>query len=154
LNTFVTWTDALSVGIDAIDAQHRVLVDLVNEMHDAMVRNYGNQVVDDILTRLAEYARIHFALEEGLMRMQGYPRLEEHKQEHLDLISRLNDLRARFDSGNTKLSMELMDLLKFWLTTHIMESDQHYARFFVESGALSSQAQRSWIFRIWDHLND
>lgn len=154
MEKFVAWTDALSVGVDAIDAQHRVLVGLVNEMHEAIQRHAGDQVVGGVLNRLGEYTRIHFATEESLMRMQGYPDLEAHKQEHVELLERLNDLRERFDSGNAELSVELMDLLRFWLTRHMMESDQRYARFFVESGALASPDRRSWIVRLWDYLND
>ena len=33
---FIEWTDDLSVGIEEIDEQHKVLVGLVNEMHEAI----------------------------------------------------------------------------------------------------------------------
>ena len=36
MGKFIEWSEVLSVGIDEIDAQHRVLVDLINEMHDAI----------------------------------------------------------------------------------------------------------------------
>ncbi len=34
---FVEWSDELSVGVEEIDEQHKVLVGLVNEMHEAIL---------------------------------------------------------------------------------------------------------------------
>jgi hemerythrin len=106
-----------------------------------------------VLTRLGEYTRIHFAVEESLMRLLGYPDLERHKEEHAELMTRLQELRQRFESGSSALDGDLMSLLKVWLTRHIMESDQQYAQFFVESGLSSRQRRRASRTRAWDHLH-
>ena len=36
MSKFVEWSNELSVGIEEIDAQHKVLVDLLNEIHEAI----------------------------------------------------------------------------------------------------------------------
>ncbi|MEW8498684.1 MAG: hemerythrin domain-containing protein, partial [Candidatus Thiodiazotropha taylori] len=69
MGKFVEWSDALSVGIEEIDEQHKMLVDLVNKMHEAIHQRHGSDVVKSILGDLAEYTRIHFAVEESLMRI-------------------------------------------------------------------------------------
>jgi len=153
MTKLVEWSDSLSVGIDEIDAQHRVLVNLVNEMHQAIEQGRGSEAVGAVLTRLGEYTRIHFAVEESLMRLLGYPDLERHKEEHAELMTRLQELRQRFESGSSALDGDLMSLLKVWLTRHIMESDQQYAQFFVESGLSSRQRRRASRTRAWDHLH-
>jgi len=153
MTKLVEWSDSLSVGIDEIDAQHRVLVNLVNEMHEAIEQGRGSEAVGVVLTRLGEYTRIHFAVEESLMRLLGYPDLERHKEEHAELMTRLQELRQRFESGSSALDGDLMSLLKVWLTRHIMESDQQYAQFFVESGLSSRQRRRASRTRAWDHLH-
>lgn len=153
MSNSVAWSDALSVGVDELDAQHKVLVGLVNEMHNAIDQGYGDEVVESILTRLTEYTRIHFAVEESLMRLAGYPDLEAHREEHRALIVQINTLRGRADTGEPAISVELMHFLKDWLTTHIMVSDQAYARYFAESGSWPRVKKRSWTSRLWDHLH-
>jgi hemerythrin len=153
MSKLVEWSDALSVGVDELDAQHKVLVGLINEMHAAIEERRGRDVVESILTRLAEYTRIHFAVEESLMQLLGFPDYDAHKQEHRELIVQVNALRRKVDNGETAIDFELMDFLKGWLTRHIMESDQEYARYFTESGSLPRLKKRSWTSRLWDHLH-
>ncbi len=150
---FVEWSDVLSVGIEEIDAQHQVLVGLVNEMHEAIHQRHGSGVVREVLTKLAEYTKIHFAVEESLMRILGYPGYEEHKAQHEELIASMLELQRKVDSGKTAIGFELMHFLKIWLTKHIMESDQQYAQFFVDAGAKPKLRKRSWAGRLWEHLH-
>jgi hemerythrin len=44
---------------------------------------------------LDEYTRVHFAVEESLMRILHYPDYERHKEEHDKLIAQLAELRTR-----------------------------------------------------------
>ena len=150
---FVEWSDVLSVGIEEIDAQHKVLVGLVNEMHEAIHQRHGSEVVGDILEQLADYTRIHFAVEESLMRILGYPGYEEHKLEHEELIQHVHELQHKVETGKTSIGFELMLFLKGWLTNHIMESDQQYAEFFIEAGAKPKLRKKSWASRMWEHLH-
>ena len=53
----IEWNDELSVGIQEIDEQHKVLVGLVNEMHDAIHARHGSEVSSEILARLCHRAR-------------------------------------------------------------------------------------------------
>ncbi len=152
MGKFIEWSDVLSVGIDEIDSQHKVLVDLINEMHEAIHQRHGSGVVRDVLSKLAEYTKIHFAVEESLMRILGYPDYEEHKAQHQELIHSMMDLQQKVDSGKTAIGFELMHFLKIWLTNHIMESDQEYGEYFVEAGVMPRFKKKSWAGRLWDHL--
>lgn len=150
---FVEWSKALSVGIEEIDAQHQVLLDLINEMHDAIHQRHSSEVVDGVLQRLSEYTRVHFAVEESLMRILGYPGYEGHKVEHEALLLNVQGLMNKVGSNKAAIGFELMHFLKIWLTKHIMESDQMYAEYFVEAGAAPRLKKRSWAVRMWDHLH-
>ena len=151
MGALIEWNDGLSVGIQEIDEQHKVLVELVNELNQAMKERHGNDVVSDILARLDEYTRIHFAVEESLMRMLGYPAFEEHKGEHEALIDDLSGLRERFASGQQALSFELMHFLRMWLTNHIQETDMEYSRFFLDRGVKAKWEKKSGglLGRFW-----
>ena len=73
MSTFIEWSNELSVGIEEIDAQHKVLVDLLNQTHGAIQQRHIAQVTNDIIDQLSEYTRVHFAVEESLMRILHYP---------------------------------------------------------------------------------
>jgi hemerythrin len=153
MGTFIEWSDTLSVGIEEIDSQHQVLVELVNEMHDAIHQRRGSEVVRHVLGRLAEYTKIHFAVEESLMRILGYPGYEEHKVQHEELVRSMLDLQRKVATGKTAIGFELMHFLKIWLTKHIMESDQQYGQYFVNAGVRTRFKRRSWAGRLWEHLH-
>lgn len=153
MGKFVEWSDALSVGIEEIDNQHKVLVALVNEMHEGIHQRRGSDVVKDVLKKLGDYTKIHFAVEESLMRILGYPGYEDHKIQHEELIAHMNELIEKVETGKTAIGFELMHFLKVWLTKHIMESDMQYTEFFLKAGAKPRLHKRSWAERLWDHVH-
>lgn len=153
MSKFVEWSNELSVGIEEIDTQHQVLVDLLNQIHEAIQQRHGAEVTQDIVLKLDEYTRVHFAVEESLMRILHYPDYERHKEEHDQLVARLAGLHAKLDEGKGALGFELAQLLKHWLTKHIMEVDQRYVSHFLARGIspeLSKSA--SWTQRFWRSL--
>jgi len=149
MSNFVEWSDALSVGIEEIDEQHKVLVELVNRMHQAIHERRGSDVVKGILAELVDYTRIHFAVEESLMRILDYPGYEQHKIVHEELFRHVIQLQGKVESGKTSIGFELMHFLKNWLTKHIMEEDMEYSSFFLSAGAKPRLAKKSWIKRLW-----
>jgi len=149
MSAFVEWSDTLSVGIEEIDAQHKVLVDLINRMHDAIHKRKGSEVVKEILVELADYTRIHFAVEESLMRILNYPGYDEHKLIHEELLGHVIELVEKVESGKTAIGFELMHFLKTWLTKHIMEEDMQYTSHFLAAGANPRVTKKSWIKKLW-----
>lgn len=149
MSNFVEWSDALSVGIEEIDEQHKVLVDLINKMHEAIHQRHGSDVVNSILSDLADYTRIHFAVEESLMRILNYPGYEAHKQIHEELLGAVVDLQEKVAIGKKSIGFELMHFLKTWLTKHIMDEDMQYSGFFLAAGAQPKLGKKSWIKRLW-----
>ena len=131
MTKFVEWTGELSVGIEEIDEQHKVLIGLINQMHEAIQERHASDVVRDILDNLASYTKTHFVVEESLMRILNYPGYEDHKAVHEELLQHVIELKQKVDSGKTAIGFELMHFLKTWLTKHIMESDKAYSSHFL-----------------------
>ena len=152
MGKFVEWSDELSVGIEEIDEQHKVLVGLVNQMHDAIHRRHGSEMVQGVLAQLADYTRIHFAVEESLMRILNYPGYEAHKAQHEELVGHMLELQEKVAVGKTAIGFELMHFLKVWLTKHIMDDDKQYSAHFISAGASTQLHKRSWTQRLWDHI--
>lgn len=144
MTTLIDWDEQLSIGIQEIDEQHKVLVDLINELYRAMIEGHAREKNGEILGRLIEYTKTHFVVEESLMRIFGYKDYEGHKARHDDFIARLEDMRREYDSGDTKITLELMEFLKDWLSSHIMRTDTEYAPYFLKLGA-----KKSWFRKLW-----
>ncbi|KOR31285.1 hemerythrin [Achromatium sp. WMS2] len=146
---FLKWSEEISVGVEELDEQHKVLINMINNLHDAMQERRSHEVVSQIMVQLREYTRIHFAVEESLMRILGYPDYEEHKKQHEELMLSVKDLSQKIKDGKSSISFELMYFLKAWLTNHIMESDKQYTTHFLSSGANAKLRKRSWISSLW-----
>jgi len=130
----VTWSDDLSVNIRSIDDQHRQLLSLVNSLHDAMSSGMGQDVIGKTLDELVAYTKNHFANEERLMKAYAYPGYMIHKREHDMLTRQVVNLHQDFMSGKPVITVELMRVLKDWLTIHIKGSDQKYGPFLISKG--------------------
>lgn len=153
MSKFIEWSNELSMGIEEIDNQHQVLVDLLNQIHDAIQHHHGMEATRSIVTKLEEYTRVHFAVEESLMRILHYPQYEPHKKEHDKLIKQLDELREKLETGKASISFELAHFLKVWLTKHIMDVDKAYAPHFMAQGIRSELPKRSWVEKLKDSVS-
>jgi len=148
MSELLEWVDALSVGIEEIDNQHKELVRLLNQLHTAIWEKHGSAASMEILDKLVEYTRVHFTVEESLMRILGYPDYEHHRQEHEKLISQVIELQRKLKSGEANISFELLHFLKNWLTHHILGTDKAYAPYFLSKGAKSTSSKKSF-WKLW-----
>jgi hemerythrin len=122
------WKEAYSVRIPEIDAQHKQLIRLINDLHAAMLQRKGAEALDRILGDLVRYTDGHFAFEEALLQKRRYSGLAAHKTEHQQLTKQVVELRARVRAGTLAMTGQVMQFLKEWLANHILTRDQHYAR--------------------------
>lgn len=124
---FFKWLPAYSVRIDAIDEQHRELVNILNRLFVAVSRREGDKVIAGILDALVGYTRTHFALEEQLMRLAKYPALAEHQEEHRRLLEKLDALCQKHMLEDKPIYFEMLAFLKTWLREHIQGEDTKYS---------------------------
>ena len=134
--SFLDWNNSFSVGITDIDEQHKKLIELINISHDAMMCGKEDNVMESVLSNLAEYTVYHFTFEEDLMAETGYPQLEQHKIEHEKLKSKLSEIKAENSMSLISSNMRVMAFLQDWLIAHIMASDMHLGEYL----SLKSQA--------------
>ena len=124
----IVWKDSYSVRIPKIDAQHKILIDLTNQLHGAMLTGKAQEALAKILNDLVSYTDTHFAYEESLLISRRYSGLATHQQQHRALVGQVRELSEKFRGGRLTLSIETLQFLKNWLTSHILSSDQAYAR--------------------------
>jgi len=128
------WSDAYSVNIAAIDEQHKGLVDLINQLHSAMLRRQSGEVLGAILDELGTYVERHLSYEEELLRRYDFPGLAEHEAKHRDLRERVSEFRKDHASGRMVPTTALIDFLRKWLSEHILGTDRLYADFLNSEG--------------------
>lgn len=126
---FYDWNNSLSVNVDEIDRQHMQLIRMINNLFDAMSAGKGKEIIEKTLIELFNYTRQHFSMEENYMTQYNYPVLSLHKNEHDKLTRQVIELVNEFKSGNTTLSVKLMNFLKDWLNNHIIQNDKQFGVF-------------------------
>jgi methyl-accepting chemotaxis protein len=128
------WSNSLSVGIESIDSQHKVLIDLINDLFYEMNSTNGRQAVSSAFSKLNKYTESHFAYEENLFDKHNYAEKDAHKKIHKKLVAQVVDFQTQFDSGKKDVSLELMEFLKDWLLKHIKGTDKKYSSFLQSKG--------------------
>jgi len=129
----ITWNDSYSVKVKEMDDQHKKLIDLINQLHDAMKVGKGKEVVGNVLNVMTDYTRRHFASEENLMRIHGYSGYEEQKKAHDHMVTQVVDMKTKFENGSVH-SQQVISFLKDWLIRHIQGMDQKYGSYFNSKG--------------------
>jgi hemerythrin len=131
----ITWDDGLSVNVAEIDSQHKTLVGMLNDLHDAMKKGEGRRIIDGIVKGLVDYSITHFATEEKYFKLYNYHGTDAHTREHQDFIAQVSEFkRAAAARGGSGLSIEVMQFLKDWLLKHIKGSDKDYSAYFNQQG--------------------
>ena len=132
----VMWSEAMSVGVPALDADHRCLMRIIGLLQDVGEED-ASRVVDKVLETLAVYCRYHFAREEHLMREIDFPGIAFHQTEHEGFTAYLVRLRARRSGtdGDAAVARELLEYLTLWLSHHILIQDMAYKPYALRSGA-------------------
>ncbi len=113
------WKDEYSVGIAAVDHEHRELIDLINQVHDTF-RASGGPAVEGFFGDLFRAISAHFALEEHIMREAGYGRLREHKADHERLLDEIRDI---MDETAADRIDDLSTELDTWFSHHFRVHD-------------------------------
>jgi hemerythrin-like metal-binding protein len=130
----LNWGENYSVGVQAIDGQHKVLFNIINELHEAMLKGQAQTMTGTLLRKLAKYTQEHFTAEEAAMASAKYPGISDHKIKHRDLIKQVEGYIARFDKGEVTLNLHLLNFLRDWLATHIQKTDKEYGPWLNEHG--------------------
>ena len=131
---FVSWDDNLSVGIEMIDNDHKKLLTLINNLQTAVYYPTGEGFERQALEEVVNYTKYHFQREEDLMQKHGYPDYEAHKQQHEEMVSKVNGFVTAYEENREGAIEEATQFLKTWLINHIAGTDQRYTPYLREKG--------------------
>lgn len=138
---FIEWKPEFSVGIVGLDDDHRQLISLLNESHQALAmdEDQGRLALRSILESLIWYTRSHFRAEEVLMQHYAYPKFLSHRVEHERLTKQVTYFADSFKLGSDAISVEVATALEEeWLGKHILQCDAAYTQFFRANGMMDA----------------
>ena len=125
----ITWSDSYSVNSAPIDSQHKKLFALINDLHDAMLKGKGKDILGPTLDALMDYSREHFVAEEQMLEKLKYPELAVQKAEHAIFIKKISELQTLQKTGKLVLTMPVMEFLTSWMSNHILKNDKKYSTY-------------------------
>jgi hemerythrin len=122
---FFPWKDNYSLGIEEIDNQHKKLFLLINQLYTSFIEKKSDEVLNEILKELLDYARYHFDTEEKFLNEINYPKIKEHTAIHEDFTSKAVEFRHSFRKGSI-ITSSVMNFLRKWVSDHILIADRDY----------------------------
>jgi hemerythrin len=126
----IEWTQALSVGVEEIDDQHRELFLRAARLLDG-IRKGEPEELGALLDFLHEHAVLHFGAEEAYMRETGFRGYARHKAEHdrflSDLLALARDLER--SGAGVFMALRVNHWLARWLKDHVSGTDAELGKF-------------------------
>lgn len=132
------WKDDFSVNIKKINEQHQELFRIGTELYTLVSAKDGVDRYDEIMeaiSGLSDYTIKHFTYEEGLMKLNGYEKFDEHKKQHDAFVSKIKSIKAEdVDVRQRKVGMDLIVFIANWIENHILVTDMQYKDYLNEKG--------------------
>ena len=127
-------SDSLVSGFRSVDNEHHLQISLLAAVRRAVAEGTLGSRVEDLLNRFIDFTKVHFASEATLMRLYQYAQLDAHILEHERTMQQLEALRADWQAGRIKLTLDRMDRLADWIEDHISSADRAFGRYLVRLG--------------------
>lgn len=124
-------TKDLEVGVEAIDAQHRELIDRINTITRAGHMAFTKEETQRTIELLGKYIIKHFNDEEALQRRVNFPNYDWHKTQHQYYMNEFKVLKQEFDENgySAKFTLTLSKSMIDWLVKHIKSADAELGKF-------------------------
>lgn len=130
---FIRWEKRFELGIPVIDAQHKRLVALCNDLYLTIVRNKyrvmqpeWQEAFSDALRATVDYITTHFSDEEKLLSAVGYAELDSQKSQHRAFTAQIARTLKTFHQTTFQDAIEFVKFLYDWILHHIAVSDKQY----------------------------
>ena len=126
----IAWSDSLSVGVPAMDDEHRQFISRVNELNRAIIESEDKTVIERSMNRMLMQAADHFEHEEELLNRLKFPQLASHKAKHAELMAQFDRVVKEVEASTVSYIWARKALhLKQLLIDHLTQEDMMYRDF-------------------------
>ena len=134
MQTATTWDDISDsiecVGISFIDRDHKQLANYLVEINRIIIDLKSNKInmnlinkQKDVLTKLYDFAVVHFGREEKMIPKFKLNCLSIQKEQHTKILNMLKLILDSFSKGSTTITEDLKLKMLDWLVVHINKYD-------------------------------
>lgn len=115
----------MTTGVAEIDAQHKYLVDFINDLGYSIRKKYSPQDILKVLQVLKFYAEQHFGKEETCMEHYHCPAAGKNQKAHKVFAEKLREYQNEYETsgGSNDLAVRIHADLVDWTVNHIMTID-------------------------------
>ena len=144
---YVDWEDRLSIGVPIIDSQHKQLIAITNELHNAcqLSEDVAKDQFRKTLHDAIAYVKYHFSVEEQVMEKTAYPELAEQKKYHAEFKQEVQNNVAAFEGVKEFIPGNFVNYLRDWILFHIAIIDCKTGKFLAglnKTGKLNLQTMK------------
>jgi hemerythrin len=125
----MNWDNALDVGVEAMNKEHRDILDAMNVIFDAHEAGQRGEIINKHVARLGAVCVRHFADEERFMEDTGFPGLNTHRLIHEKLLQDLSSHAASILAAGGTANEDFFGFLRRWLVAHIKGIDTKYGAY-------------------------
>ncbi|GHV04832.1 hypothetical protein FACS189485_10910 [Spirochaetia bacterium] len=122
-SNIIEWDNRYAVGIEKIDAQHRELLKMANDL--CLGRREGGAFIHNVVS----FLRYHFLTEEELLENIKYPDIKAHKRQHHNFIMEISDRFDQLAAARQPIPQNLPGHLRSRIIAHISLIDKKYATY-------------------------
>lgn len=130
----IIWSEKFSVGVKAIDEQHKKLVGMLNKLIENEGIEVDSEILSEVLSEMTEYVGYHFKSEEEYMLEYDYPGYQQQKDQHRGFMKKVVDFCMDTSKHKNGVPKDVLLFLKNWVENHILVADMKYKDFFNERG--------------------
>jgi hemerythrin-like metal-binding protein len=114
----------MCVGHETIDAQHRRLIGLINELAEASARGAERRDIGQLIRAFCDYAAEHFLAEQGLMDSEDYPEYFQQVEAHEACSAQALDFYRQYINGGEVTGLDFLAFVSTWFMEHTLGVDQ------------------------------
>lgn len=118
----------LKTGHAEIDRQHAELLVCLAGVKEFVGGHYAFSAGFTAIQALIAYTEDHFAFEEDLLRMWGYPDLDAHIEQQKSLVAEVRRQWKRVELEGADIAREVVETIERWITDHINIEDFKFSR--------------------------
>jgi hemerythrin-like metal-binding protein len=131
----IEWSDALLLGVDAMDGTHREFIAHLDALAEAAPAR-----MLECFDRLYGHTHDHFRREQAWMEQIVFPPIHCHSAEHEGVLEVMRDVRCHLGAGDFEVGRVLARELAEWFRGHAATMDAMLAQALQAHGILEAPA--------------